>query len=169
MDTSDPILTLIGWFLFLGTFALAISVTIGWLTDRWRASIMSRRVAVPPPAQTGRERYSYAAEQPAEQAGTEGRELFRTLAEQLSALSEDDRLTVYALMIDDDGEYIYADSRIGRMSGGRLEDRIAQVRNVRGAPTSAKPAAYVTPIAGRPTKAAFFETDDGLRYEEPPL
>jgi hypothetical protein len=32
----------------------------------------------------------------------------------------------------DDGEYRFAESRIGRFIGGRLEDRIAQVREVRG-------------------------------------
>lgn len=168
MDTSDPILTLIGWFLFLGTFALAISITIGWLTDRWRLYIMSRRVSVPEYAQSAAGQRPDAVGQDVGQPGTDRAGQSRTLAAHLGTLDDDALLDVIALIPGEDDDYRFADTRVARFIGGRVDDRIAQVRAVRGAPTTARPAAYVTPIAGRPTKATFCETDDGLRYEEPP-
>jgi hypothetical protein len=62
------------------------------------------------------------------------------LWEQLEQLSDDELLDVFARMRDASGNPKYADSRIAKFIGGRVEDRTNQVRDVRGSvPPPPKP------------------------------
>lgn len=87
---------------------------------------------VPENNQRRAEQRSYAVEQGAEQVGTGSMEHVPSLVEQLEQLSDDALLDILARVQDEDGEARFAESRIGRFIGGRLEDRIAEVRKVRG-------------------------------------
>jgi hypothetical protein len=102
---------------------------------------------------------SYAVEQGSEQPGTGGAFHVPPLWEQLGTLSDDELLDILARVVDEDGEPRFAESKIGRFVGGRLEDRIAQVRAVRGVEVETKSRQYATPIANRPTKASYFDPD----------
>jgi hypothetical protein len=94
--------------------------------------VMSRGAPVPDGRDNAREHGSYAAEPDREPSGTGGREPIPALAEQLTALDDNEVLAVLALIESEDGEYRYADSRIAKFIPGRVEDRIDQVRAVRG-------------------------------------
>jgi hypothetical protein len=127
-----------------------------WARRKWRG-VMSRRAPVPAPVPIAREHRSYAVEQ----AGTRSAEALPDLVEQLGNVTDDTLLDILSHVRTADGEYRYAESRIARFIGGRTEDRIAQVRQARGIPTE-----YRTPIANRPTKAAFYDDPD-LVYQPP--
>jgi hypothetical protein len=86
------------------------------------------------------EQRSYAAEQPTEQPGTGGRNAVPGLREHLGTLPDDVLLRELALVVSEDGTFKYAESRIAKFIGGRVEDRIAQVRAVRGTPPPPKKA-----------------------------
>jgi hypothetical protein len=75
---------------------------------------------------------SYAVEHGSEQDGTGGMFRFPSLWEQLGTLSDDELLDILARVKDANGNPKYADSRIAKFIGGRVEDRVAQVRAVRG-------------------------------------
>jgi hypothetical protein len=47
-------------------------------------------------------------------------------------MDDDVLLEALSQVRNSDGEYRFAESRIGRFASGRLEDRIAQVRDARG-------------------------------------
>lgn len=100
--------------------------------------VMSRRAPVPTFQENEWEQRSDAVEQGWEQAGTGGAEHVPYLVEQLGDLDDNELLEVLALIQDDTG-YRFAESRIGRFVGGRLEDRIDQVRAVRGEPEGEPP------------------------------
>lgn len=63
------------------------------------------------------------------------------LWEQLEQLSDDELLDVLAQVRTANGDLKYADSRIAKFVGGRVDDRVQQVRDVRGkeAPAKAMP------------------------------
>lgn len=63
-------------------------------------------------------------------------DLIPKLADLCSQLSDEQLLEVLALMTDDDGNWRVVESRVSRFIGGRVEDRSAQVRAVRGEGTS---------------------------------
>lgn len=52
--------------------------------------------------------------------------------EALENMSADELLALLATMIDNEGSYRFKEERIAKFIGGRVEDRIAQVRNERG-------------------------------------
>lgn len=114
------------------------------------------------------ERRSYAVEQVTEQAGTGGAEHVPNIVIEIGTYSDEALLNILARVRDADGEYRFAESRIGRFIGGRLEDRIAQVRHARGVVEQPKPQGYITPIAGRPTKASYYDNPE-LEYQSPPV
>jgi hypothetical protein len=99
---------------------------------------MSSQPSVPLPAQRLTERGSYAVEPSWDRDGTPAAFQVPTIAELLEQLSDDDLLAELALMKDANGNPKYADSRIAKFIGGRVEDRVKQVRDVRG--TEAPPA-----------------------------
>jgi len=123
-----------------------------WLVD-WRPRPnMSSQAPIPLAHQSEREHRSDAAEQPMERpAGTS----FHSVIAFLEQLDDDGRLDILAQLRDEDGEWLYAESRVAKFIGGRTEDRISQVREVRGIPDPPKPGEYRTPVANRPTKAQF--------------
>lgn len=84
---------------------------------------------------------SYAVEPTLEPSGTEGGNRVPALVELLGTLSDDEWLDILARVSDASGKPKFADSRIAKFVGGRVEDRIAQVRDVRGndAPLPPKP------------------------------
>jgi len=93
---------------------------------------MSSTQHVPDYGEKRRERRSDAVEHDREQPGTSGGNVFQGLVEQIETLDDDTLLDILAQARDDNGEYRFAESKIGRFVGGRLEDRIAQVRAARG-------------------------------------
>lgn len=87
---------------------------------------------------------SYAMEQGLEPSGTQTGNPVPAIWEQLGTLSDDQLLDILARVKTPTGEYKYADSRIAKFVGGRVEDRVAQVRDVRGTePPPPKPAAVL--------------------------
>jgi hypothetical protein len=85
------------------------------------------------------EQRSYAAERLQEPSGTGGAEPVPDLWEHLGTLADDQLLDILARATMPDGTYKYAESRIAKFIGGRVEDRIAQVRAVRGIVAPPKP------------------------------
>ena len=85
---------------------------------------------------------SYAVEPNWERDGSPAALQVPTIAELLEQLSDDELLAEMALVKDANGKLKYADSRIAKFIGGRVEDRITQVRDVRGteAPPRKPPA-----------------------------
>lgn len=88
-------------------------------------------------------RRSYAVEPSLKPSGSGGAFRVPTIAEQLEQLSEDELLVELARVRDINGNPKYADSRIAKFIGGRVEDRVAQVRDVRGTEPPQKPAAQL--------------------------
>lgn len=97
-----------------------------------------------PSVPIAREQRSYAVEPNPEHSGTEVGNAVPGFREQLGTLADDVLLRELALVVNEDGTFKYAESRIAKFIGGRVEDRIAQVRAVRGTPAPAK-AARVDP------------------------
>lgn len=141
----------------LWTQRAAIVSTVSSITARARAegaarkayrqqvydrALMPSRAAIAGIVPSDGSNRSYAVEPSWEQDGSQSRNPVPYLAEQLEILSDDARLEVLARMVDADGKYVYADSRIAKFIGGRVEDRITQVRDVRGteAPPRKPPA-----------------------------
>lgn len=84
---------------------------------------------------------SPALDRTSELSGSAGAFLSPTIAELLEQLSDDELLTELAQVRDANGNPKYADSRIAKFIGGRTEDRVTQVRDVRGkAPPPPRPA-----------------------------
>lgn len=89
-------------------------------------------------------RRSDAVEQGWEPSGSEGGNSVPALWEQLGTLTDDELLDILARVKDSAGNPKFADSRIAKFVGGRVEDRTQQVRDVRGsAPPPPKPAAVL--------------------------
>jgi hypothetical protein len=95
-------------------------------------ALMPSRAAISDLASSGSSRRSPAVEHSLEQAGSGGAFRVPALWEQLEQLSDDELLDILARMKDSQGNPKYADSRIAKFIGGRVEDRVAQVRDVRG-------------------------------------
>ena len=76
------------------------------------------------------ERRSYAVEQPTEQPGTAAAFPVPALVAALEQLDDEVLLDILA-QLKKDGCERFADSRIAKFVGGRIEDRVAQVRDVR--------------------------------------
>lgn len=125
---------------YLGIVALAmLGASMLWSWSRpLRASLaarylMSRADAAPDaPEQSDGSGRSHATEQPTEPRGTLSPDRVLRFAELLSDLSDDTLLDVFARVKTPEGEDKWADSRVGKFIGGRLEDRIAAVRDIRG-------------------------------------
>lgn len=157
--TQDQILNWVVIIITVGALAIGlISMAIGWLARLWDwlidyrpAPITSSRAIVPASRENEREQRSDAMEH----AGNSAREHVPDLAETIGNMPDDLLLDILAQVRDGSGDYRFAESRIGRFIGGRLEDRIAQVREARGEETPARPGEYRTPHAGRPTSAKF--------------
>lgn len=75
---------------------------------------------------------SPALDRTSEQTGSGGAFHVPALWEQLGTLSDDELLDILARVKDANGNPKYADSRIAKFIGGRVEDRTNQVRDVRG-------------------------------------
>jgi hypothetical protein len=162
---QDEVINIVVLVIVIGALVIGlISMLIGRIVDTWDAlsawwgrgvqkaihtrpvkpRTMSSQPSVPISPQRLVERRSYAVEQGSEQAGTEGAFQVPTIAELLERLSEDDLLAELARMKDASGNPKYADSRIAKFIGGRVEDRIAQVRDVRSSePPPPKPQALL--------------------------
>ena len=85
------------------------------------------------------EQRSYAAEQVRNSAEQDSGTAFLPTIHLLERCTDDERLAILAHLRGPDGEYLYTESRIGRFIGGRTEDRIAQVRELRGTTPPAAP------------------------------
>lgn len=78
------------------------------------------------------EQRSHAVERPREHLGTEDGNDVPPLVELLGTLDDDALLDILAGLRGEDGAYRFAESRVAKFIGGRVEDRLAQVREVRG-------------------------------------
>lgn len=118
------------WLPAVRSFAgscLALLRAVAW------DDIMSRaRQAVPTRAANQTEQRSDAAEPGREPSGTEAGNLVPDILERLEALDDDQLLDILALLRDDQGEYRFAESRVAKFIPGRVEDRLTQVREIRG-------------------------------------
>jgi hypothetical protein len=142
---SDQTVDFVVMFLTIGLVVLGLlSLLVGWLVRTWDR-IMSRYAPVPTSQTDDAEHRSYAAEPPTEPSATEAAELVPYLAEQLSDLDDDELLEVLALLKSPDG-YRFAESRIAKFIPGRDEDRISQVRAVRGVEPEPAPAGRVLKV-----------------------
>jgi hypothetical protein len=111
-----------------------------WGRRAWRR-FMLRWQGIPTIRTDQLEYRSYAVEAPTEPAGTEVVEPIPTresFIKWFESLSDNERLEVLASIRNEDGTYSYAESRVGKFIGGRVEDRIAQVRRLRDLPIPIK-------------------------------
>ena len=91
---------------------------------------------------------SDAVEPDREQSGTEDGNRVPSLVAQLEQLSDEALLDILARLKTPAGEDRFADSRIGKFIGGRVEDRVEQVRAVRAKPAPAPPGRTI-PVRDR--------------------
>lgn len=160
MDQQFSQQDILNWAMIIITVGLLaiglISMAIGkiaqlwaWLVD-WRPTpITSSRATVPASRQNEREHGSDAVERSMEPpVGT----AFQIAIDYLEQCDDDALLNILAQLQDGD-DYRFAESRIAKFIPGRVEDRLAQVRDARGEPPKADE--YRTPIAQRPTKASY--------------
>jgi hypothetical protein len=83
-------------------------------------------------------------------------------------LTEDQLFEVIALARNRQGKSLYSGKRIYSMVGGNHGVFLAKLRRLRGGDLSEDDDDMLTPIAGRPTRAAYYESDPALQYQEPP-
>lgn len=127
--TPTPGTTFVVWLIVLvavGFVMMLLFKLAVWWGER--GANMSSYTYVPDYDENESSPRSYAVEQGSEPSGT----VIGNIAEQLGTLTDDARLAVLANITDADGNYVYADSRIAKFIGGRVEDRVRQVRDVRG-------------------------------------
>lgn len=139
--TPTPGINFVVWLIALVALGfimmLLFKAAVWWgerppVAPRVRSYPMSSRARVPTSQENDGSRRSAAVEQGSEPSGSQSWNPVPDLAEELAILTDDARLEVFAQMKDDDGNYVYADSRIAKFIGGRVEDRVKQVRDVRG-------------------------------------
>lgn len=151
-EHANMVLTLIGLgALTLGTLAMIYRGIRQWLLNRETTAgalaaqlvddvkrgegftFMSRRpAAVPDSPHIAAEQRSQAQEQPGNRAEHSDGTWFRSLIADLEQCSDDELLALLAQLRGADGDFRYAESRVAKFIGGRIEDRIDQVRDVRG-------------------------------------
>ena len=144
------------------------------------AVVMSRREDAPASFPNDGSRRSHAAEQDRERPGTAARSAFPagvpTLAEQLTELSDDELLTLLAQLPGDADGWRFADSRLAKFIGGRIEDRVTQVRAARGTPARRR-AMRILPIHHNgqryeaqlpPRRGSYYPDDPALEPQPPP-
>jgi len=91
---------------------------------------------------------SDAVEQGSEQPGTGNRNSVPDLVAQLEQCSDEQLLDILARVRSATGEDRFADSRIAKFIGGRVEDRVEQVRAVREKPAP-QPQGRAIPVRDR--------------------
>ncbi len=98
------------------------------------APYVAPAVRVPPPLQNADNWRSGAVEQDREQSGTGNGNAVPDPVALLEQLSDDELLDILARVKLPTGGERFADSRIAKFIGGRVEDRVEQVRAVRAKP-----------------------------------
>jgi hypothetical protein len=73
----------------------------------------------------------------------------------LTECDDDDLLMLLASVQSADDDYRFADSRIAKFVGGRIEDRVGQVRAMRGKPAPPRPNARMVNVRGADQVYAF--------------
>lgn len=146
----DQLVAVVGWALGLA-FAGMLLIAVG--ADPWRWLWREARGAwhyfvqaswrgygrfadgVPESGNDLTERHSDAVEQAGNGAGTGiGNAVPGSLFGRINALPEGELLGMLALLTDADGNWRYAESRLAKFAGGRVIDRMAEIRAVRGEP-----------------------------------
>jgi len=90
------------------------------------------RVTLPASVSSGTEQRPQAVEQAGDEPEQGRRNMFQDHVAAVSKMTDDQRLALLALLTDDDGEWLYAETRVARFIGGRVEDRQSQIRAIRG-------------------------------------
>ena len=104
----------------------------GWdALINWRPNIMSSNEAVPDNNTIKREQRSKAVEPSWNDTELSPGTSFRSVIDYLEQCDDDMLLDILAQLQNDAGDYRYAESRVAKFIGGRVEDRLAQVRAVR--------------------------------------
>lgn len=101
------------------------------------AGHMSTSAAVPAFEENRAERHSDAVERlgnsPEHEDGNTFPEVVpSSLVARVAALPHEELVGMLAILKDADGEWRYAESRLAKFAGGRVEDRIAEIRALRG-------------------------------------
>lgn len=120
----------------------------------FRALRMSTPAAVPAFEKNRAEQHSDAVERlgngPEHEAGNTFPEVVpSSLMARVAALPHEELVGMLAVLKDADGEWRYAESRLAKFAGGRVEDRIAEIRVIRGTRTPPPPAARTVLVNGR--------------------
>lgn len=136
---------------------LAYDVIVG----RTRDDITSSSASVPITGENLREPHSAAVEQGGNEAGTLARNIVPgSLVGRMNDLPDSELFGALALLTDPSGAWRFADSRLARFAGGRVSDRLDEIRALRneaGPATEPPPPAgmHITPYAHRRTRAKY--------------
>lgn len=118
--------------LVIGTpFVVAMFWRSYGLGEKW-AAFTSSRAGVPAAGTNGRSRLSAAVEQDGnewEQDG--GIAVPGSLVARVQAMPEGELMGMLALLTDENGDWRYSDSRLAKFAGGRVADRMEQIRELR--------------------------------------
>jgi hypothetical protein len=84
-------------------------------------------------------------------------------------LTEAQRLEVMALAKTVKGKWVYSGKKLYAVFGGNYNEFVATMRRLRGETDADPPEEpmMLTPFAGRPTKASYYESDPELEYQAP--
>lgn len=131
--SSDQTIDFVIAFVLVGLVAAGlVSLLIGKVLD-WRDALMSRASSsVPAAAGSAGTPQFHAEERPREPSGTVTWNDVLSIAEHLSTLDDDALLAVLALVEDSGGDPRFAESRVAKFIPGKVEDRLNQVRKIRG-------------------------------------
>lgn len=141
---TPPMLGMIGLLVlcvFVALTAYDHRAALGALFARY----VEVRMPVPASGDNGAERRPQALEQGWDGPEQGRRNMFPDHVAAVSKMTDDQVLTLLALATDEDGEWRYAETRVARFVGGRVEDRQAQVRAIRGEPEPAPPPVRTVP------------------------
>lgn len=158
----------------LGSMFLGRIVSLWDSFQTWRQSSVShfQPVMSPAPEQTAADRQTPGASinppvsVPVSVSGTDTAPF--DLAAVPTDLTYEEVVTILAGQMTPAGKLAYSGKKIYNLVGGNYNEFIALMRQLRakdGEP--AEPPPVTTPIAGRPTRAVFKETDPELAYHPP--
>ncbi len=122
---ADRTVDFVVMFLVIGMITMGLgSAALGWIMSRWRAYVPAPRTILPGHRSQAVEQHGNGGEPP---AGT----TFGTVVDYLEHCDDEALLDILAQLMDAEGDYRFAESRVAKFIPGRVEDRLAQVRVVR--------------------------------------
>lgn len=129
---DDKTIDFVVAFISIGLLALGLgSWLLGWVVRAWDRIMSRYGVTVPAQSTNQTERRSDAVEPRRNGAELPSGTTFGTVVTYLERCDDDALLAILTELIDDTGDWRFAESRIAKFIPGRVEDRLAQVRAVR--------------------------------------